>query len=151
MLKSEAVKGVKLVGFEDIKKNPIQDWPEYLQEGREFLATAQNAHTKGRTVFTPEILYNLVAMSIEKLIMAMLMQSGNLPYNHTMHDLVDSMEDFLPGELKSLGDELKALDAFQEICDKDNITIIIPTLAEVVKMLGLAKQMETLTLDLTAA
>lgn len=151
MLKSEAVKGVNLVGFGDINKNPIKGWPDYLREGQEFLATAHNACAKGRTAFTPEILYNLVAMSIEKLIMAMLMKSGNLPYNHTMHDLVDSMEDFLPGELKGLGDELKALDAFQEICDKENITIVIPTMAEVVKMLGLAKQLETLTLKLTAA
>ncbi len=141
---------VKLVGFSDIKRNPITGWQEFLKEGNQFLATADKAYVQRRQAFTTEILYNLVAMAIEKLIMALLMESGNLPYNHTMHDLVESMEEFLPGQLADLGKELKDLDAFQEICDLENYSITAPSMAEVAKMLELAKNVQTITLTQTA-
>ncbi|MDR9501526.1 MAG: hypothetical protein RI601_07000 [Desulfurivibrionaceae bacterium] len=135
-----------LVGFGDIRRDPIGGWQDFLKEGGQFLATAVNGHAKRQEVFTSEILYNLVGMAIEKLVMALLMQSGNLPYNHTMHDLVESMEEFLPGDLANLGEELKALDGFQEICDIASYNITPPTMAEIAGMLELAKEVQTLTL-----
>ncbi len=145
MLKKEIVASQSMVAFSDIQKDPIRGWQEFLHEGQQFLATASRAHIAGKKAFTTEILYNLVAMAIEKLIMAMLMKSGNLPYNHTMHDLVESMEEVMPGRLQGLGEELKSLDAFQEICDQDEYHIKVPTQTEVSKMINLAVQMETLT------
>ena len=147
MMKTEIMNKSSLVGFSDIKKEPIRDWEEFLLEGRQFLATASKAYAAKRKAFTTGIIYNLVAMSIEKMIMAMLMKSGNLPYNHTMHDLVESMEEFMPGQLENLGEELKRLDAFQEICDQDEYTIKTPTATEVSRMLTLADRMESLTLE----
>ncbi|MEN8258456.1 MAG: hypothetical protein ABFS09_11400 [Thermodesulfobacteriota bacterium] len=148
MLQTQTSPAVNLVGFSDIKRDPIGGWQEFLQEGNQFLATATNAYSGGRQAFTSEILYNLVAMAIEKLIMALLMKSGNLPYNHTMHDLVESMGEFLPGGLAGLGEELKSLDAFQEICDVDSYTITPPTMAEVAGMLELAGEVQALTTNL---
>ncbi|MEN8141629.1 MAG: hypothetical protein ABFR97_10445 [Thermodesulfobacteriota bacterium] len=150
MLQEQINQTAGLVGFADIAKEPIKGWPEYLEEGKGFLATAENAYGHRRIAFTPEILYNLVAMGIEKLIMAMLMKSGNLPYNHTMGDLVYAMEEFLPGNLGSLGADLKSLDAFQEICDPEEYTIKIPTMAEVKQMLTLAKKLKTKALAYTS-
>ena len=100
-IKKEKVKktAATVAGFSDIKREPITGWQEFLEEGNQFLATAVNAHAKSKKAFTPEILYNLVAMAIEKLIMALLMKSGNLPYNHTMHDLVEAMVAAAPASL----------------------------------------------------
>ncbi len=148
MLESQTATAPNLVGFADIKRDAIGGWQQFLKEGNEFLGTATNAHAMGRKIFTADILYNLVAMAIEKLIMALLMKSGNLPYNHTMHDLVESMDEFLPGGLGNLGDELKSLDAFQEICDKESYTIKTPTMAEVSRMLELAHKVQALTTNL---
>lgn len=150
MEKNKSLPSNNLVGFSDIKNDPIKGWQEFLHEGKQFLKTADNAYANNRKAFTAEILYNLVAMAIEKLIMALLMKSGNLPYNHTMHDLVESMDEFLPETLKGLGDKLKALDAFQEICDKESYTIITPSMSEVSRMIDLAKEVQTLTLAQTA-
>ena len=150
MLGKKPLPPAKLVGFSEIKPQPISDWQEFLKEGNQFLATATNAFILQREVFTAEILYNLVAMAIEKLIMALLMNSGNLPYNHTMHDLVESMEEFLPGCLTDLGDELKALDAFQEICDIESYTIRPPDSAEIARMLELANKVQALALTQTS-
>lgn len=149
MMTDGAISKNNLVGFGDIKQDPIGGWQEFLKEGRQFLATADKAYSQKKKAFTTEILYNLVAMAIEKLIMAMLMKSGNMPYNHTMHDLVAAMNEFLPGGLGNLGDELVALDAFQEICDKESYTIKIPTMDEVSKMLKLAHEVEKLTVNLS--
>ncbi|HIJ79789.1 MAG: hypothetical protein OEY01_13825 [Desulfobulbaceae bacterium] len=150
MLNNKSLPSANLVGFSDIKRQPISDWQVFLEQGNQFLATASKAFARQREVFTPEILYNLVAMAIEKLIMALLMKSGNLPYNHTMHDLVESMEEFLPGRLAGLGGELKGLDAFQEICEVDNFTIRVPAAAEVAGMLALARKVQELTLTQTS-
>jgi hypothetical protein len=64
-----------------------------------------------------------------------------------MHDLVESMEEFLPGDLDNLGAELKALDGFQEICDIDSYNITPPTMTEVARMLELAKEVQTITMN----
>lgn len=88
-----------LIGFSDIKSQSIEGWEEYLREGRQYLNTASRAFTGRRSAFTSEILYNVIAMAIEKLVMGALMQSGNLPYNHTMRDLAEAMEEHFPGRL----------------------------------------------------
>ncbi|PLX49274.1 MAG: hypothetical protein C0613_07895 [Desulfobulbaceae bacterium] len=147
MLETQQSQAVKLVGFSDIKTRPIDGWQEFLAHGDQFLLTAGKAYLKRKQAFTPEILYNLIAMAIEKLLMAVLMKSGNLPYNHTMHDLVESMEEFLPGELTAQAEELKALDDYQEICDIDSYNITPPTMAEVSGMLELAKEVQRITLN----
>lgn len=128
----------------------VGGWQDFLREGRQFLATADRAYARQRPAFTPEILYNLTAMAIEKLIMALLMKSGNLPYNHTMHDLVESVDYFLPGALAGLGEELKALDRFQEICDTERYAISPPDMAEIGGMLTLTAKVETLVTDFVA-
>lgn len=149
MLRKQLSPTAHLVGLGDIKQNPIAGWQEFLKEGEQFLATALNGYTKRRQVFTAEILYNLVGMAIEKLLMAVLMKSGNLPYNHTMHDLVEAMEEFLPGQLAGLADELKALDGYQEICDIESYSISPPAITEVGCMLELAEAVKALAITNT--
>ena len=147
MLESITIKSKSIVGFSEIRRPPISGWQEFLEEGCQFLATASKAFGSRRGVFTPEILYNLVAMAIEKLIMALLMKTGNLPYNHTMHDLVEAMEEFLPGSLEGFGKKLVRLDGFQEICDMDSFKITPPNIDEVGEMLELAWQVEALIME----
>ena len=141
---SESGKGafVSLAGFPAPNREPIKGWEEFLQEGNQFLATANNAYVQRREPFTTGILYNLVAMAIEKLIMALLMKSGNLPYNHTMHDLVEAIDEFLPGELAGLGEELERLDGFQDICDMESYSISPPTMGQISGMLALALEVQ---------
>ena len=134
---------VPLAGFPEVNSEPIKGWEEYLREGKQFLATANNAYTQRKEPFTTPILYNLVAMAIEKLIMALLMKNGKLPYNHTMHDLVEAIDEFLPGELEGLGAELKAWDGFQDICDIESYSITPPTMGQIGGMLTLALEVQT--------
>ncbi|MBI4793000.1 MAG: hypothetical protein HY789_09835, partial [Deltaproteobacteria bacterium] len=100
-----------LVGLADVRFVALKGWEEYLHEGDQYLTTARRAFANQRQVFTAEILYNVIAMAIEKLVMGALMQSGNLPYNHTMRDLAEAMEERFPGRLGDIRERLLVLDA----------------------------------------
>lgn len=134
--------GPPLVGFADIRPPPIDDWGQYRLEGQQYLNLADAAFTKKKAAFTPIILYNIFAMAIEKLVMSALMEVGRLPYNHTMYDLVEAMELWLPEKIAGMGERLRALDRYQEICDLENTRIIEPTMDELAQMLQVSRQLE---------
>lgn len=130
-----------LVGFADIRPQAIEDWGLYRVEGEQYLNLAGAAFTKEKEAFTTEILYNIIAMAIEKLVMSALMEIGRLPYNHTMYDLVAALEEWLPESIQGLEESVRALDSYQQICDPYEVVIRIPTRAEIENMLHLAREL----------
>ncbi|MBM9614780.1 hypothetical protein JWJ90_10840 [Desulfobulbus rhabdoformis] len=132
-----------LVGFEDINTHSIENYEEFKTEGLQYLQLAENAFAKKKKAFTTEILYNIAAMAIEKLVMSSLMEIGRLPYNHTMHDLVDALEKWMPETVVGIADAIRALDSYQDICDPDAISTITPTVGEIEHMLGLARTLQS--------
>ncbi len=127
----------------------IQGWQEFLRDGEGYLKTAVGAHAKRRQAFTSEILYNLVAMAVEKFVMAALMRHGAMPYNHTMKDLVEAMEETFPGAIDGIREGLLELDTFQDICDLDGYRIIPPGREKIPTMLDLAGKMQILATQIT--
>jgi len=123
---------------------PIQGWEDFLSDGRGYLRTATGAFYNDKRVFTPEILYNLVAMAIEKFVMAALMRHGTMPYNHTMADLVEAMEATFPHAIDEIRDGLLNLDTYQDICDPYDFRIVAPAVEEIPAMLGLAQKLRLL-------
>jgi hypothetical protein len=123
---------------------PIQGWEEFLVDGKGYLRTATGAYFNGNKTFTPDILYNLVAMAIEKFVMAALMRNGTLPYNHTMADLVEAMEETFPHAIDEIREGLIKLDSYQDICDPYDFTITSPGRYEIPGMLGLANKLQKL-------
>lgn len=131
-----------LVGFADIRTQAIDDWQQYKAEGKQYLRLAERAFAHKNKVFTTEILYNLVAMGIEKLVMSALMEIGRLPYNHTMHDLVAALEQWMPEAIAGMEEAVRGLDSYQEICDPYACNIKVPTAEEIASMLGVAQELE---------
>jgi hypothetical protein len=140
MIAEEAL--VPLSGLE-----AIRGWEEFLSDGQGYLKTATRACQKENPAFTPEILYNLIAMAIEKFVMAALMQRGTMPYNHTMADLVEAMESTFPGRIDGLSQGLLEMDKYQEICDLDGFKITPPGKEQIPGMLELAEQLHTLVIE----
>jgi len=120
----------------------ITDWRKYLKDGELYLQTALGAAKRRSEVFTPEILYNIVAMAIEKLIMGFLMSRGDLAENHTMGDLLFALKRHLELPEKITGD-LLYLDSFQEICDLDTYNRRPPTPEETRRILSIGQEMQT--------
>lgn len=133
---------VALVGFNDIRTQAIDDWQQFKTEGVQYLGLAERAFRKGHKTFTPDILYNLIAMAIEKMVMSALMAIGRLPYNHTMHDLVAALEQWLPETVRGMEEPIRSLDTYQDICDPYAYSIRVPTSEEIAAMLALARQLE---------
>jgi hypothetical protein len=117
----------------------ISNWQDYRRDGEQFLRTALMARKKNKKPFTPEILYNLIGMSIEKLIMAYLMKNGDLADNHTMGDLLTSMERHT-GKQPELAEKLRYLDSFQEICDLEAYSVKIPTQEDTDTILAIGEE-----------
>ncbi len=143
---TEKINPLSLIGFSQIKPTEaIEGWEEFLHDGDAYLKTGHGAHARRADVFTPEILYNIIAMAIEKLVMAALMKHGALPYNHTMADLVAAMEETFPGVMDDIKTDLLTLDSYQEICDVDSFNIRPPEPEAIPGMLALATRLQKLT------
>jgi hypothetical protein len=104
----------------------ITDWHLYLRDGEQFLKTARAAYLTKKKAFSPDAIYNITCMGIEKLIMAFLMQRGDLAENHTMVDLLDALQRHT-GFNSDIDAKLRFLGAFQEICDLEMSIIRHPS------------------------
>ncbi len=119
----------------------IEDWRKYMDDGEKFLTTALNGAQKRPKVFTPEILYNLTAMAIEKFCMGYLMYHGDLADNHTMADLAEAVERHT-GPLPELTPKLLFLDSFQEICNLSTYKRRPPNKKEITEILSIGQEVK---------
>jgi acyl-CoA thioesterase len=125
----------------------VNGWGRFLRDGEGYLKTAVNAHENRKEIFTPENLYNVTAMAIEKFVMAALMRHGAMPYNHTMADLVEAMEKTFPHTMDDIREGLLALDKYQQICAIDTYNISPLSMDEILDMLELAQKVRQLVVD----
>ena len=86
----------------------------FLDDGRKFLKTACGG-LKRPAVFNEEILYNILLMSIEKNIMGILIYHGDMADNHTVTDLLDSLQRVIKIDEKVVADLLE-FERYQTIC-----------------------------------
>ena len=121
----------------------ISNWQEFQRDGEQFLHTALMAKQKDKKHFTPEILYNLTGMAIEKFIMAYLMKNGDLAENHTMEDLLTALERHV-GSQHHLTEKFRFLDSFQEICDMDSIKLRKPDEKDIQEILNTGQEIRDL-------
>lgn len=120
---------------------PKSSWQEFLEQAKGYHRTAAGGRKRPQ-VFTPVILYNIIAMAIEKYCMAYLMFKKYLPQNHTMQDMVEALQKV--GDLdQDLADEMIAMDAFQEICSVDEYTRRAPADQDISAMLDTCERLGT--------
>lgn len=103
------------------------NWEKWLKNGDQYLRAA--TPKKKVSVFTPEIRYNLLAMSLEGYVMAILDYHNSLPFNHTFTDLVFSLERVVPVN-KSLKEKILKYENIQSICSIDKYLRQPPTSSE---------------------
>lgn len=92
----------------------ISAWHAPLREGVQYLTTAGSG-LKRRAVFTNEVIFQLAAMGIERIIVGVCQYFGGMPSDHTLSGLVDALAGVCP-----LDDELAALvkriEAIDDMC-----------------------------------
>ncbi len=90
------------------------DYTAFMSEGDKYLKTARGG-VKRPTVFTAEILYNIIGLAIEKHVMGALMAKGKLADNHTFTDLIDAANQ-IGGIDDSIAVKLRKFESYQNIC-----------------------------------
>jgi len=114
-------------------KAELADWETFYKDGKHFHQTAQGS-VRRPEVFTPSIIENIAAMSIEKYFMAFFMHRGSLPRNHTLLDLVEEAQKLISMD-PVLVESLKYMDSLQRICSVFEYTIIPPSQSDVPRFL----------------
>lgn len=112
-----------------------------VKEADQYLKTAVGG-LKRVSVFTPEILYNILGMAIEKYCMALLYCKESMPDNHTFHDLEAAMS-LVVSVPEDLKEELKALQGYQEICSLSTYVRNVPDQTAVLKMIDTTRKLES--------
>lgn len=92
----------------------MKEYKKYIDDGEGYLKAAVNGQ-KRPEIFTPEIIYNMLAMAIEKFVMAALLSKKMVADNHTFTDLVDAAAQISPFK-DELIKNLKDLEVYQNIC-----------------------------------
>lgn len=107
----------------------VADWISFYEEGKSLHRTAQGS-VRRPEVFTPTIILNIAAMSIEKYFMAIFRHRNTLPRNHAMRDLLDEARPFIPisGDLEAT---LLYMDSLQSICGLDTYRVEAPRAEDV--------------------
>ncbi len=129
----------------EIRIGTIMEITKYYEaaakEADQYLKTAVGG-LKRETVFTPEILYNILGMAIEKYCMSLLYYMGSMPANHTFLDLVAAMNIVvsLPEDLE---EELKELQGYQEICSLSAYARKAPDRTAILEMIGTTRKLES--------
>lgn len=105
------------------------EWSTFWNEGIRYREVVNRAWPARKT-FTPEILYHMSGMALEKLFMGWLGLEGRLPDNHTVRDLARAAQavEPLPEDLYK---ELRRFDRFMGLCSLEPVPIPPPASADV--------------------
>lgn len=92
------------------------NWRKWLKNGDQYLKAATPRGEKSR--FGANIRYNLLSMSLEAYIMAILDYHSSLPDNHTYTDLMAGLESVMPID-EDLKKRILSYENIQSICSVD--------------------------------
>jgi hypothetical protein len=118
------------------------DWQTWLKNGDQYLKAATPKTKKSR--FSAAIRYNLLSMSLEGYIMAILDYHKNLPLNHTYFDLVTALETIMPID-ETLKNRILQYENIQSICSIEKYHRSDPTEEELDDLKGAIFEISTMS------
>ncbi|MBN2530880.1 MAG: hypothetical protein JXR76_31125 [Deltaproteobacteria bacterium] len=101
------------------------NWQKWLKQGDQYLGSATPKEGK-KSKFGAGIRYNLLSMSLEAYIMAILDYHHTMPVSHTVTDLVEGLEAVMPLD-KELKAQLLKYENIQSICSVKSFHLFEPT------------------------
>lgn len=109
------------------------NWKTWLEQGDQYLRAA--TPKTGKSFFGPEVRYNLISMSLEAYIMAIMDYNEALPQNHTYTDLIMGLETVINLD-ENLKNRILKYENIQSICSIDKYHILAPTEDELFDLKG---------------
>lgn len=122
------------------------DWKTWLAQGDQYLKAGTPKDGK-KSKFGGEIRYNVLSMSLESYVMAILDFHQNLPDNHTYTDLMDGLDRVIKVDPK-LRERILKYENIQEICSVEKFHINAPSDEELNDLHGAIVEMSTIAKDI---
>jgi hypothetical protein len=92
----------------------ISGWQDFIQAGREYLKTASNGVSRPE-VFNNELVFQLAAMAIEKLIVGLAHYHHQMPVDNTLSGLVESLLAVCPLD-PEMAERIRQIEAIDDMC-----------------------------------
>ncbi len=103
-----------------VEKQLIENrWVEFFTQGMQYRNTAEGS-LKRPEIFKPDIIYNVAAMAIEKILMAVFSKHGQLPYSNTLSAMAGEAKEILAFD-ETLVSDMERMDRMQMICHEESI------------------------------
>ena len=109
------------------------NWRTWLTQGDQYLKAS--TPKSGVSRFGTEVRYNLISMSLEAYIMAIMDFHETLPQNHTYTDLIIGLETVIPLDEK-LKNRILQYENIQSICSIEKYHTVAPTEDELFDLKG---------------
>lgn len=123
---------------ENMNHVTVLDWQEHIDAGRKYLKTAGSGLARP-SVFNNELIYQLTAMAVEKLLVGVFQYHHKLPADHTLDGLVDELALFCPLD-RALADGIKALGRYDDMCPLIPVNRIVPDDMQIKAILAVGSQ-----------
>jgi hypothetical protein len=116
----------------------ITGWRAHIRDGRKYLKTAANARSRP-AVFNNELIFQLAAMAIEKLMVGVSQYHHQMPFDHTLSGLIDALSPVCPLD-PELADRIKAVERMDDMCSLTPVLRSAPSDAAVRSILDVGRQ-----------
>jgi hypothetical protein len=116
----------------------ITGWQSHIQDGRKYLKTATSGQSRP-AVFNNELIFQLAAMAIEKLMVGVSQYHHQMPFDHTLSGLIDSLSPVCPMD-PELADRIRAIERMDDMCSLTPVLRSAPSDTAVRGILDVGRQ-----------
>lgn len=92
----------------------ITGWQDHIADGRQYLQTAVNGQRRP-AVFNNELIFQLAAMAVEKLIVGMVQFHQQMPADHTLSGLANGLSEVCAFD-KTLAERIRQIETVDDMC-----------------------------------
>jgi hypothetical protein len=118
----------------------ISDWDDHIEAGRKYLKTASNGLSRSN-IFNNELIFQLAAMGIEKIILGLCQYHHQMPCDHTLSGLVTELAGVCPMD-PALVERIKRIERIDDMCSLTPEKRIPPGDEVVQEMLGVGEAID---------
>jgi hypothetical protein len=120
-----------------------KDWSFYFNEGISLHKTAKKSLSNPEKRFNNELIFNILSMSMERLLISVLLQNKKMPYSETISGLMRESKEFLNWP-EGLAKNVLWLNRFVHLCSLDPSPLKIPTDEELLRVMQIATDVRSL-------
>ncbi len=116
----------------------LTGWHDHIQAGRKYLKTANKGLSRP-AVFTNELIFQLTALAIEKLIIGVCQYHRQMPLDHTLSGLVEGLAPVCSLDAE-LADRIKWIEQIDNMCALTPVNRNAPSDMEIQGILYVGRQ-----------